>query len=159
MRSLHYYLCIAVFVFASLTAFGGSERERDTESPDNSIVIDRIVNDDIEVIIPSVIFSFTETMIKLKFKNPEHTKLLLNNNKLNFIVNGEDVELSFKNGETSFNHKFADDNSLSIYVEEFSYTKEINAFPLWALLLPAGLLLIWIIRKSMNKRPKRTYKI
>ena len=159
MRSLHYYLCLAVFVFASLAVFGGSEREGDTESPDNSIVIDRIVNDDIEVTIPSVIFSFAEATIKLKFRNPEHTKLLLNNNRLNFIINGEDVELLFKNGEANFYHKFADDSSLSIYVEEFSYSKEINALPLWVLLLPAGLLLIWGIRKSMNKRSKKTSKI
>ena len=155
MRSLLSYLFIPVFLFASLITFGNSENEKEIEKNNNSVVIDRIVNSDIEVSVPSIILAFKEANIKLKFKNPNHGKLLLNNNKLHFIINGEDVELLFTNGESTFTHKFEDDASLSIYVEEFSYNKKITVFPLWAVLLLIGLIAILLIRKATKKRKKK----
>ncbi|MGQ0828948.1 MAG: hypothetical protein ACT4ON_11215 [Bacteroidota bacterium] len=152
MRSIYNYLCIAC-LFTALNTFGRSEIEKEIEKFSSSVVIDRIGNDDIEVSVPSVIFTFKDTKIKLKFKNPDHTKLLLNNNKLHFIINGDDVELTFTNGEATLLYRFNDNTPLSIYIEEFSYNQNITAYPLWALLLPIAILLLWLISKK-NKRKK-----
>lgn len=152
MRLFCKYLYIA-YLFTALNTFGRSEIEKEIEKFNNSIVIDRINNDDIEVSTPSMIFTFKDARIRLKFKNPNHTKLLLNNNKLHFIINGEDVELTFINGEATLFHRFNDNTPLSIYIEEFSYNQKITAYPLWALLLPIAVLLLWLVRKK-NKRKK-----
>jgi hypothetical protein len=153
MRLLFSYLFVSILVFSSLNTFAGSEK--DNEKLDNSIVIDRISNKDIEVVVPSIIFAFKPVEIKVKFTNPQHSKLLLNNNKLHFIINGEDVELLFTDGVATFTHKFNDDSTLSIYVEEFSYNKNITVFPIWAIVLPTVLIIIWIIRRATKKRKKK----
>jgi hypothetical protein len=129
----------------------GSENEME-EMVDNSVVIDRIANGDIEVTLPSIIFTFSEVDVKLKFINPNHTKLLVNKGTLNFIVNGEDKQLTFNaNGEASFKHKFDKDRTLKIFIEDFSYTNTVTAYPLWAFLVPVGLIVLWIIRRMMKK--------
>ncbi|MGZ4118670.1 MAG: hypothetical protein ACXVPY_14380 [Bacteroidia bacterium] len=115
------------------------------------MVIDRIGNDDIEVTLPSVIFTFSEADIKLKFKNPNHTKLLLNNGKIDFIINGEDRILTFVNGEASFKHKFDTNKSLSIYTEDFSYNTTVTAYPMWVFFVPIGFIVLWLIRRMMKK--------
>lgn len=119
---------------------------------DNSIVIDRIGNADIEITLPSLIFTFSEAEIKLRFANPDHTKLLLNKGKIDFIINGEDKQLVFINGEASFKHKFDESRGLSIYTEDFSYNTTVTAYPLWALLVPIGFIIIWIIKRIMKKQ-------
>ena len=106
--------------FLANSTFAKNEEEP-LEAIDNSIVIDRIGNNDIEVTLPSVIFAFSEVEIKLKFKNPNQTKLLLNNGKIDFIINGEDQIITFVNGEGSFKHKFDTDKKISILTEDFSY--------------------------------------
>jgi uncharacterized protein YhbP (UPF0306 family) len=136
-----------LFTFNGYSKF---EEEPD-ETVDNSLVIDRISNDDIEVTIPSLIFTFRDVEIKLRFLNPNHTKLLLNKNKVNFIINGEEKELTFVNGEASFTHRFNNDKTLSIYAEDFSFTQSITAYPLWAILLPMILILLWMMRRKMKK--------
>ena len=141
------FLCSTLF---SINGFSKDEEEQ-PEEIDSSVIIDRINNDDIEVSIPSLIFTFTDAEIKLKFKNPEHTKLLLNKNKINFIINGADKTLTFINGEASFINKFNNSNSLSIYTEEFSFNQKVTAYPLWAILAPVVLILFWIIRRVMKK--------
>ncbi len=122
------------------------------EEIDNSIVIDRITNDDIDVILPSMIFTFSEAEIKLKFKNPTHTKLLLNKNKIEFIINGEIRSLTFVNGEASFSNSFSETKKLSIFTEEFSYSTKVTAYPVWAILVPVGFIfLLVILRMRKNK--------
>lgn len=146
-------LPLILFFSFSLIAINtfSKNKEDESETVDNSVVIDRIGNTDIEVIIPSVIFTFWEAEIKLKFKNPQHTKLLLGKNKLDFIINGEDKELTFVNGEASFMHKFDKDNSLSIFTEEFSFDQKVTTYPLWAILLLIALLLFWIVKRRIKK--------
>lgn len=151
MRSFYSYLCI-VCLFTALNTFGRSEIEKEIEKYDNSITLDRIDNNAIEVFVPSLIFTFKDAKIKLKFKNPDHSKLLLNNNKLHFIINGEDVELTFINGETTLSHRFNDNTPLSIYIEEFSYNQKITAYPLWAVLIPIAILLVWLISKKTKRK-------
>ena len=152
MKKFYHYLCIIGFSVLAFNTYAKTESEKGIENTDNSLVIDRITNDDIVVSVPFMVFNFNDTKIKLKFKNPEHTKLLLNNSKLHFIINGEDTELAFTNGEASFTHKFDDGKLLSIYIEEFSYNQNVIVCSLWMIILPIGLLLIWAIRRMMKKR-------
>lgn len=140
-----------VFLCSIFTGFAKEGVDEPMEEVDNSIVIDRISNSDIEVTIPSLIFTFKEVDVKLRFLNPEHTKLLLNKGKINFIINGEDVQLEFVNGEASFKHKFDQSKSLSIFTEDFSYSKSVTAYPLWAFLVPLGFIVLWILKRMMKK--------
>ncbi|MCW3084669.1 MAG: hypothetical protein JWP12_2035 [Bacteroidetes bacterium] len=118
---------------------------------DNSIVIDRISNQDVIVSIPSPIFSFKDVEVKLIFKNPNHTKLLLNRNRIEFIINGENKILDFVNGEASFKHRFDTSKILSIYVEDFSYNKSVTVYPLWAIITPMVIIVLYILRRLFKK--------
>lgn len=121
------------------------------EMVDNSIVIERITNDDIEVTIPSLIFTFKEAEINLRFLNPEHTKLLLNKGKINFIINGEDKIIEFVDGKASFIQKFDTNKNLTIYTEDFSFNTTVTAYPLWAFFVPIGFIVLWLIKRMMKK--------
>ncbi len=147
------FLSFSILPFTSFSKIDPEEVNRET-SIDNSIIIARISNDDIEVAIPSIIFTFNDAEIKLKFKNPEHTRLLLNKNKINFIINGEEVELNFINGEASFKKQFDTSNSLTIYAEEFSYNHKITAYPLWLLLSPFLIIAAIMILRMWLKNKK-----
>ncbi len=141
-----------IVLFCSIfSGFAKEGIDEPVEEIDNSIVIDRIGNSDIEVTLPSLIFTFKEVDVKLKFLNPSHTKLLLNKGKINFIINGEDTELEFVNGQASFKHKFDKSRALSIFTEDFSFNTSVTAYPLWALFVPIGFIVLWIIRRKMRK--------
>lgn len=114
---------------------------------DNSIVIDRIGNEDITVSIPSPIFSFSDAEITLKFANTNHTKLLLNKNRIEFIINGEPVILDFVDGKASFKHNFGSSKTITIYTEEFSFNKTVTVYPLWAILIPLILIVLYILKR------------
>lgn len=141
-----------IVLFCSIfSGFAKEAVDEPLEEIDNSIIIDRIGNSDIEVTLPSLIFTFKEVDVKLRFLNPNHTKLLLNKGKINFIINGEDTELEFVNGEAGFKHKFDKNKALTIFAEDFSFNKTVTAYPLWALFVPLGFILLWLIRKKMKK--------
>ena len=144
-------LSIVLFCsFFAANSFAKNEEEQ-LEAVDNSIGIDRIGNDDIEVTLPSVIFTFSEVDVKLKFKNPNQTKLLLNNGKIDFIINGEDQIITFVNGEGSFKHKFDTSRSLSILTEDFGFKTTVTAYPMWVFFVPLAFIILWLIRKKMKK--------
>jgi hypothetical protein len=144
MKKILFLLTILLSLFsASMEA--KNETEIETESVDNSIIIDRIGNDDVVVSIPSPLFSFTEADIKIKFINPSHTRLLLNKNRVEFIINGEPTILDFVNGESTFKHNFKDSNNLSIYTEDFSFNKNVRVYPLWAIVIPIVLIVLFIL--------------
>lgn len=146
-------LSLILFFSLSLIAFTSFSKNKEDESEtiDNSIVIDRISNSDIEVSIPSIIFTFQDAEIKLKFNNLQHTKLQASKNEIEFIINGENKKIHFVNGEASFKHRFDKSNSLSIFVEEFSFNKKVTSYPLWAVFVPVVLLLLVIIRSRLKK--------
>jgi hypothetical protein len=145
-------LFLLTFLLSFFSVSLEAKNETESETIDNSIIIDRIGNEDIQISIPSTIFSFSEPDIKIKFVNPSHTRLLLNKNKVEFIINGVPTALEFVNGEASFKHSFKDSNNLSIYAEEFSYNKNIKVYPLWAIVIPAVLLLLFIISRIIKKK-------
>lgn len=147
MKKLRFLILFLSVSLLSLSSFSKIERGApvNNDNIDNSVIIERIGNDDIEVSIPSLIFYFSDVDVKLKFKNPRHTRLLFNNNKIVFIINGEEKPLNFINGEVSFKKKFDKDNVLAIFTEGFSYDHEITVISLWKILTPIVLVLILIV--------------
>ena len=146
---------IAVLITLLITLFTGSLSAK-TElgtlpDVDNSIVIDRISNQDLIVSLPSPVFSFKDVDVKISFKNPNHTKLLLNKNRIEFIINGENKVLDFVNGEASFKHRFDTSKTLSIYVEDFSYSKSVTVYPLWAIITPLVIIVLYILSRLFKK--------
>lgn len=145
-----------IFLFSlSLFSYAGSDNgaAENNDNTDHAIIIARIKKEDINVTIPKIIYTFTETEIKLKFKNPEHTRLLYNNNKVNFIVNGEDMLLTFVNGECLIKKQLSsEDKYIGIYTEEFGYKQSIMPIALWYILIPVffilGLVIFFIARKK-----------
>lgn len=137
------------FLFSiSLLGYAGSDNTaaENNDNTDHAIIIARIKKEDIDVTVPSVIFTFTDTEIKLKFKNPEHTRLLYNNNKVNFIVNGDDMLLTFVNGECVIKKQLStNDKYIGIYSEEFGYKKPIMPIAIWHILVPVFFLIALIV--------------
>jgi hypothetical protein len=129
-----------------------NDTEIETETVDNSIIIDRVGNDDIHISIPSPIFAFSEADIKVKFNNSSHTRLLINKNRVEFIINGEPTILHFVNGEASFKHSFKESSHLSIYTEDFSFNKNIKIYPLWSILIPVILILLFIAVRLFKRK-------
>lgn len=155
MNKISTKLFFAFLFSLSLFSYAGSDNgvAENNDNTDHAIIIARIKKEDIAVTIPSVIYTFTETEIKLKFKNPEHTRLLYNNNKVNFIVNGEDMILTFVNGECVIKKQLSsDDKYIAIYTEEFGYKQSIMPIALWYILIPVffiiGLVIFFIARKK-----------
>ncbi|MDP1747252.1 MAG: hypothetical protein Q8L90_16890 [Bacteroidota bacterium] len=139
-----------LYLFVSLLSFGSFAKNEPVPSDnndniDNSIIIERIDNEDIEVSIPSIVFPFSDVDVKLRFKNPQHTRLLFNKNKITFIINGEEKPLNFINGEVSFKKKFDKNKALAIFAEGFSYNHEINVISLWTILSPIVVVLSLIV--------------
>ncbi|MCE3278385.1 MAG: hypothetical protein K0S44_576 [Bacteroidetes bacterium] len=138
--------------FTSISIASNEPAEEKQQDVDNSIIIDRISNDDVNINISSPVFSFTDAEIKIKFNNPEHTKLLLNKNTVELIVNGESKVLNFVNGEASFKHRFDKSNHISIYVEDLSFSKHVTVYPLWALIIPIAVILLYFIKRMITKK-------
>lgn len=149
-KTTHNLILIVLLLWVS-AAFAKHDEDNYNQI-NSSVVIDRLTNQDIDVLLPSLILKSGETTIKLKFKNIEHPRLLINENKISFIINGEDKQLEFVNGETSFKHSFSSDNSLSIYTEDFGYSTKVTAYPLWVFILPIALILVWIVIKRFNNK-------
>lgn len=153
-------LVLVLYTLSNLlfvNAYAGLEHgaSENNDNTDNSVIIARINSDDIEVTVPSVIFTFTDTDIKLKFKNPQHTRLLYNNNKINVIINGEDTILFFTNGECTIKKRFTtSDKAITIYTEEFSYTHPVTPISLWYIILPIVLIIGIIFFIATRKKSK-----
>jgi YbbR domain-containing protein len=147
-----FVLFFAFFTAINLSSFGKNEPVEQIKEIDNSIIIDRISNDDVDILIPNIIFSFSDADIKIRFHNPEHTKLLLNNNKVEFLVNGNPEVLNFVNGEASFKHRFDGSNRISVYVEDLSFNRNVTVYPLWAFLVPLCVIVLYILKRLITKK-------
>lgn len=117
------------------------------ESPekDPNIETSRINNSALTVKVPKYIFSGLNTNVELIFADPNNAKLLENNYELFFIINGEDVKVTFdKSGVGSFAYAFNNSNKLDIYFEDFSYSESLHIIPLWYILAPVGALVLFL---------------
>lgn len=160
MKHLSFAFLLLLFCLFSFDTFAKIEREEveNSENLDNSLIVARITNNDIEVTIPSPVFSFNDVEIKLRFKNPEHTRLLFNmkynKNKINFIINGEDFALNFINGEASFKKRFESSDDLTIFAEDFSYKHNVFVFPLFTSISALVLIIVVLIIRMFRKASK-----
>lgn len=147
MKKLRFSILFVSVSLLSFSSFSKNESgaSENNDNIDNSVIIERIDNDDIEVSIPSIIFPYNDVDVKISFKNPNHTRLLFNKNKITFIINGEEKSLNFINGEVSFKRKFDKDKVLAIFAEGFSYNHEITVISLWTILLPIVMVLSLIV--------------
>jgi hypothetical protein len=150
MKRSTYLLTILFFLFAGIIT--AKDEPSENQEIDNSIIIDRISNDDLDILISSPVFSFTDSKVKIKFHNPEHTKLLLNKNKIEFIVNGESKVLDFVNGEAEFTHRFNNSKTLSLFVEDLSYTRNVTVYPLWAIIVPLVVIILYLLKRAVFKK-------
>lgn len=138
----------------ALSLSAGYSRIGDDEimEMESSIVIERIDNSDVEISVPSMAFTFSDAEIKIRFKNPQHTKLLINNDTIRFIINGEEKEVGFVNGEGSFMHRFDKSNTIRILAEDLNYEASVSAYPMWVFFVPLGFIGIWMATSRYGKK-------
>jgi hypothetical protein len=132
--------------FLSLVTVQG--RELIDAATNQSKQINRVSNDDISFEFPHFIFSHTNTIFTIKFKDPQHPKLVSNNNRLHFIVNGNDQIVEFdKAGIGSVSCVFKSGNKLSVLFEDVSYNMQMPVISIWYMILPLGGLLLFLMYK------------
>jgi Na+/H+ antiporter NhaC len=90
---------------------------------------------DIKIELPSIIVQNVADGIKIVLKNPDQIKIYQNKN-INVLINDSIIELTVLNGVAEFDYKFSEKETLSIKIDEFSWTKDITPIPLWMSILP-----------------------
>lgn len=135
---------VSICVCLSITSFARVEYD-ELENIDQSVQVDRITNSDIEVQMPNYVLKGNYAEVKLKFVSATHPKLVLNYGIINFIINGADIPVAFTNGEAVIPIKFSDSNSLSIYIDDFSFERNITIISLWMIVIPSLLMLAVIL--------------
>lgn len=152
-----FFLSLAFII--SLGAFSKNLEETITKEASENAV-HRINNSSLSVKVPKYIFSGLNTNIDLVFANPADEKLVSNNNELYFIINGEDQKIHFdKAGVGTFNYTFKDNGNLTIYFEDFNYSSKLHIIPIWYVIIPVGLLVLFLSYKLFrsgrkNKKPE-----
>ncbi|MGZ3902521.1 MAG: hypothetical protein ACXVC6_02410 [Bacteroidia bacterium] len=137
---------LALLFFTTLTVT--QARELIDPVSNDSKQISRVGNNDITFEFPQFIFTHTNTSFTVKFKDPDHPKLAMNNSRLHFIVNGNDQLVTFdKKGEGTLTAVFKGNNKLSVLFEDVSYNTEMSVISIWYMILPLGALLLFIMYK------------
>lgn len=147
------FLCLFALTLSASYARIGDEQIRNMES---SIVIERIDNSDVEVDMPGMVFTFQDVDIRIRFKDPGHTKLQLNNNELHFLVNGNEQKVIFnEKGEGVIRHRFNESNTLTILCEDMNIERTVSAYPAWVFIVPVAFLGIWVARSRFAKKESK----
>ncbi|MBC7862061.1 MAG: hypothetical protein IAF38_03750 [Bacteroidia bacterium] len=127
----------------------------DLLNQENAVQISRVGNNDLTVKMPDFIFENTNSKIELQFVNPANPKLTENNYQLGFILNGQEIPVTFdKNGHAVINHKFQSGDKASLLFEDLSYTKELNIISLWMIIVPVAFVALLIILRVLNQKAK-----
>jgi hypothetical protein len=151
MKKLFLPLFVVCF---SLTAFSKNFEESQTKETTAGSA-HRVSNSSLSVKVPRYIFSGLNTNIDLAFNNPSDEKLAANNYDLFFIINGEDTKVHFnQNGVGTFNHTFGENENLSIYFEDFNYSANLHIIPIWYVIVPVGLLVLFLGFKLLRSGRK-----
>lgn len=128
----------------TLAVFSKNLEESVAKDP-NIETTSRINNSALTVKVPKYIFSGLNTNVELVFNDPNNQKLIENNYELFFIINGEDVKVTFnKSGVGTFAYAFGESNKLDVYFEDFSYSENLHIIPLWYILAPVGALVLFL---------------
>jgi len=144
-----------VLLFVSLlTLVSASAREFKDIISAQASQVNRVDNQDLDLELPKFIFSHTNSRVIVKFKNPAHDKLVSNNYKLHFIVNGNDQLVEFDHeGLGNITCTFNADSKLTVLFENASFTKNISVISIWYMVLPlAGLFLFLAYRVAFAKK-------
>lgn len=138
-------LLVLIFLLSLVTS---QAREFVDPISNQSKQISRVNNNDILFEFPQFIFSYTNTLFTVKFKDVNHPKLVANNNRLHFIINGNDQLVTFdKNGEGTVSCTFKSNNKLSVLFEDVSYNMQMPVISIWYMVLPLGGLLLFLMYK------------
>ena len=128
------------------------EHENITETI-SAFSINRLGNNDIDIIMPSFVFSNTITKIQLQFKDPDNLKLINNEYIIPFIINGEEMNVKFDGkGTGTIDYTLIDKSDLSIYCEDSKYESKLHLISIWYILFPLILLSTFLIYKIKNNR-------
>ncbi len=120
---------------------------------DQSVEVPRIGNDDIRIEMPHYALKNSYIEIHVKFVSPTHPKLVLNNNKLEFIINGKNESLTFdEKGEAVVPVKFDKENEVRIFIEDFGYGAKVTVISLWLLVLPVVLIFFWVLKRAFFRK-------
>jgi len=114
----------------------------------------RVNSSDLSFEFPQFIFSHTNTVITIKFKDADHPKLAANNNMLHFIVNGDDQVVHFdKSGVGTVSCTFKGSNKLTVLFEDAAYNMQMPVISIWYILLPLCGLLLFLVYKIIFNKP------
>ncbi|PCH98175.1 MAG: sodium:proton antiporter [Bacteroidetes bacterium] len=97
---------------------------------------DAILNSDVSVELPLVVIEDIPSSITLTFKDPDHLKLVKEDNRIIMLVNSSPVTIEFDRGIGVFEHYFTDGESLKVEYGDFVYESTIKPIPLWLSILP-----------------------
>ncbi len=143
------------FLFLSFVSFSKNVEETLTTKDIISEANSRVSNSALTVKVPKYIFSGLNTNVDLVFNDPNNQKLIDNNYELFFIINGEDTKIHFdKSGVGTFNHTFGKSEDLKIYFEDFSYSENLHIISLWYIVIPVGLLVMFLAYKLFRASKK-----
>jgi hypothetical protein len=146
---------ILAAAFISLFTLSISAREFKDAATAQGSQIDRISNADLSLELPRFVFSYTNTKIALRFRNPMHDKLVKNGRQLSFIVNGEDQLVQFDaDGVGQLTCTFKGDNKLTVLLEEASFNRQVPVISIWYMVLPLIALFLFLGYKLMFAKTK-----
>lgn len=130
----------------------------DIKKLDQSIEIPRISNGDLLISAPSWAIQGTYGEIKIKFVSATHPKLVLNNNILEFIINGAERKITFdEKGEAVAPIKFSDESSINILAEDFFFKKDVTIISVRLLIIVAVIVTLFIARKILKRKRESKY--
>ncbi len=90
---------------------------------------------DIEVILPKIIVSDIESDISIRILNTEKSKAI-EGKEISIILNNETKQYKITDGKISFSYVFADNETISIKVDDFAFRKDVTPIPLWWSVIP-----------------------
>lgn len=124
-------------VLISLFTLSTIAREFKDAASAQGAQIDRVTNADLSLELPRFVFSYTNTKIAVRFRNPIHDKLISNGRQLHFIVNGEDQLVQFdQDGTGQLACTFKTDTKLTILMEDASFSQQVPVISIWYIILP-----------------------
>lgn len=144
-----------VIILVSLFTLSTHAREFRDAATAQGAQIDRITNADLALELPRFVFSYTNTKIAIRFKNPLHDKLVKNGRALHFIVNGADQLVQFNaDGVGQLTCTFKGDNRLAVYIEEASFNQKVSVISIWYMIMPLVGLFLFLGYKLTFPRKK-----
>ncbi len=97
---------------------------------------DAILKGDVSVELPTVVIQDIPSSVTLTFADPNHLKLVKENNRIIMLVNGMPVTIEFDKGVGVIEHYFSDGEPLRVEYGDFVYESDIKAIPLWLSIMP-----------------------